>query len=122
MDSQANSPEVALGDMINTTLLVTETDADQAVDQDTEETLEPNCRVIIHNDDVTPFEFVIMILQRVFKLDLVEAERITFVAHTSGLANVATLPCPEAYKRVGKAHFAAALDGYPLMFTVEPET
>jgi ATP-dependent Clp protease adaptor protein ClpS len=70
---------------------------------------------------VTPYEFVIVILQRVFQLDLLDAERITFIAHTSGMAHVTTLPCPEAYKRVGKAHFAASLDGYPLMFTVEPE-
>jgi ATP-dependent Clp protease adaptor protein ClpS len=105
--------------MMATTLLVTETGTEQELEQ--EEALEPTCRVIIHNDDVTPYEFVIGILQRVFQLDLVEAERITFLAHTSGLAHVVTLPCPEAHRRVGKAHFAAALDGYPLMFTVEHE-
>jgi ATP-dependent Clp protease adapter protein ClpS len=43
------------------------------------------------------------------------------VAHTSGIAYVATLPLKEAQKRVGKAHFAASLEGYPLMFTIEPE-
>lgn len=102
-------------------LQLTEADTEQDLDQQLEDALEPNCRVIIHNDDVTPYEFVIMILQRIFQLDLVEAERITFVAHTSGLAHVVTLPCPEANKRVGKAHFAASLDGYPLMFTVETE-
>ncbi len=85
------------------------------------EALEPNYKVFIHNDDVTPYDFVIMILQRIFQLTSLEAERITYIAHTSGLAHVTTLPCPEAYKRVGKAHFAASLDGYPLMFTVEAE-
>ena len=27
----------------------------------------------------------------------------------------------EAEKRVGRAHFAASLEGYPLTFTIEPE-
>jgi ATP-dependent Clp protease adaptor protein ClpS len=101
--------------------LVTEADTEQDLEKKLEDTLEPNCRVIIHNDDVTPYEFVIMILLRVFQLQSIEAERVTFIAHTSGVAYVTTLPCPEANKRVGKAHFAASLEGYPLMFTVESE-
>ena len=100
---------------------VSEADTERVLEKILEEALEPNCRVIIHNDDVTPFDFVIMILLRVFQLTSIEAERITFIAHTSGIAHVTTLPCPEAYKRVGKAHFAASLEGYPLMFTIEPE-
>ncbi|UCC52056.1 MAG: ATP-dependent Clp protease adaptor ClpS [Anaerolineaceae bacterium] len=102
-------------------LQITEEDTEQELDTPLEEALEPNCRVFIHNDDVTPFDFVIIILQRIFQLKSLEAEHVAFVAHTSGLAYVATLPCPEAHKRVGKAHFAASLEGYPLMFTVEPE-
>ncbi len=102
-------------------LQITEADTEQDLEKDLEDALEPNCRVLIHNDDVTPYEFVLIILQRIFQLALLDAEQITFVAHTSGIAYVTTLPCPEAYKRVGKAHFAASLDGYPLMFTVEPE-
>ena len=50
-----------------------------------------------------------------------EAEHVAYVAHTSGIAYVATLPLNEAQKRVGKAHFAATLEGYPLMFSIEPE-
>jgi ATP-dependent Clp protease adaptor protein ClpS len=102
-------------------LQINEEDTEQELDTHLEEALEPNCRVFIHNDDVTPFDFVIIILQRIFQLKSLEAEHVAFVAHTSGLAYVATLPCPEAHKRVGKAHFAASLEGYPLMFTVEPE-
>jgi ATP-dependent Clp protease adaptor protein ClpS len=90
-------------------------------DVEQEEALEPLYRVIIHNDDVTPFEFVIIILQRVFQLASMEAEHVTYVAHTQGVAHVITLPLKEAQIRVGKAHFAASLEGYPLMFTIEPE-
>ena len=107
--------------MVRVLQLVTETGTARELENKLEDALEPNCRVIIHNDEATPYEFVIMILERVFQLNAFEAERITFTAHTSGIAYVTSLPCPEAYKRVGKAHFAASLEGYPLMFTVEPE-
>jgi ATP-dependent Clp protease adaptor protein ClpS len=93
------------------------------IEEDTEqdEALEPLYRVIIHNDDITPYDFVILILQKIFQLKPLEAEHVTFIAHTSGLAYVTTLPLTEAQKRVGKAHFAANLEGYPLTFTIEPE-
>ncbi|MBE2202236.1 MAG: ATP-dependent Clp protease adaptor ClpS [Anaerolinea sp.] len=86
-----------------------------------ESALEPPFKIIIHNDDVTPYDFVVIILQKVFERTPLEAEHITFVAHTNGMAYVATYPQTEAQKRVGKAHFAASLEGYPLMFTIEPE-
>ncbi len=102
-------------------LQITEEETEQELDTNLEQDLEPSCRVLIHNDDVTPFDFVIAILQRIFQLTTPDAEYAAYVAHTSGLAYVATLPCPEAHKRVGKAHFAASLEGYPLMFSVEVE-
>jgi ATP-dependent Clp protease adaptor protein ClpS len=87
----------------------------------TEDVLEPMYRVLIHNDEVTPMEFVVMILQRIFELLPLQAEHVMFVAHYTGMAYVCTLPFSEAQKRVGKAHFAAQLEGYPLLFTIEPE-
>lgn len=86
-----------------------------------EDMLEPPWNVFIHNDEVTPYDFVILILQKIFRLNPLEAEHVTFVAHTQGVAYVQTLPQNEAQKRVGKAHFAASLEGYPLTFTIEPE-
>lgn len=102
-------------------LQLTEGETEQELDTNLEDELEPNCRVLVHNDDITPFDFVIIILQRIFQLTSVEAEHVAYVAHTTGLAYVTSLPCPEAHKRVGKAHFAASLEGYPLMFSVEVE-
>jgi ATP-dependent Clp protease adaptor protein ClpS len=86
-----------------------------------EEALEPLYRVLIHNDDITPFEFVIIVLKRFFQLDGPTAELVTFAAHTAGIAYVTTLPLGEAKKRVSKARFAASLEGYPLSFSLEPE-
>lgn len=93
------------------------------IEQDIEQELafEPPYKVFVHNDDVTPFDFVLVILQRIFELNPMEAEHVTYIAHTTGIAYVTTLPKTEAEKRVGKAHFAASLEGYPLTFTIEPE-
>jgi len=98
-----------------------ETDTGRETGTDFAEAIEPRAKVFVHNDDVTPFDFVIIALQRFFDLTLMVAEQVTYIAHVSGLAYVATLPKSEAEKRVGRAHFAASLEGYPLTFTIEPE-
>lgn len=82
---------------------------------------EPPYRVLVHNDDVTPYDFVVAVLIRIFGLTPIIAEHITYLAHRKGVALVVVLPKTEAERRVGKAHFAARLEGYPLTFTVEPE-
>ncbi|MEI6291823.1 MAG: ATP-dependent Clp protease adaptor ClpS [Chloroflexota bacterium] len=83
--------------------------------------LEPLYRVIIHNDDVTPMDFVILTLQRFFQVQGTRAEEIMYTAHFKGSAYVQTLPKTEAQNRISRAHFAAALEGFPLHFSMEPE-
>lgn len=92
---------------------------DEDLEQETQ--LEPPYKVIIHNDDITTFEFVIRILQTIFELNIMVAEQIAWQTHTKGGAYVATYPRPEAERRVAKAHFAAQLENFPLRFTIEPE-
>ena len=47
--------------------------------------LEPLFRVLIHNDAVTPYDYVIAVLATVFNLSQELAEHITWVAHTTGI-------------------------------------
>ena len=82
---------------------------------------EPLYRVIIHNDDVTPMDFVVHVLQRIFLLGHAESYDVMLQAHFTGLAYVQTLPKSEAERRINRAHFAAGLEGYPLHFSMEPE-
>lgn len=96
-------------------------DIEEALEQEQETDLEPPFKVIIHNDDVTTFEFVIRILQTIFDHNVMTAEQIAWRTHTTGAAYVGTYPKSEAEKRVGKAHFAAMLEGFPLRFTIEPD-
>ncbi len=83
--------------------------------------LEPLYRIIIHNDDVTPMDFVVNVLERIFFISAPDAVKIMYTAHYRGTAYVQTLPKAEAQARIGKAHFAAGLEGFPLHFSMEPE-
>jgi ATP-dependent Clp protease adaptor protein ClpS len=90
-------------------------------EQQQETAYEPLFRVIIHNDDVTPMDFVVHVLRNIFMLLLPDAVEIMYTAHYHGEAVVQILPRSEAEKRINKAHFAAGLEGYPLHFSMEPE-
>ena len=102
-------------------MIRTQTNPEIEITPDEETELEPLYRVIIHNDDVTPMDFVVNVLTNIFFILQPDAVEIMLTAHYSGLAYVQTLPKSEAEKRVNKAHFAAGLEGYPLHFSIEPE-
>lgn len=107
-----NSP-MALPDL--EPLIEIEEDTDE--EEETEE--EPFYRVLIHNDDVTPMDFVVTVLRRIFELSAPDAVRVMYTAHHSGIAVVQIVPKSIAEKRIARAQFAAGMDGYPLKFTME---
>ena len=84
--------------------------------------LERPYRVIIENDDVTPMEFVVLVLLSIFDLDMQRAEAVTLEAHYKGQAYVVSLPFEDAQQRVYQAHSVARAAGYPLSFYLEPDT
>jgi ATP-dependent Clp protease adaptor protein ClpS len=89
--------------------------------EETETDLEPLFKVVIHNDEVTPMDFVVHILKTIFYLANDKAADIMLTAHVYGSAYVQTLAKSEAQRRIDKAHAEALNAGYPLKFTVEPE-
>lgn len=78
-------------------------------------------KVIIHNDDVTPFEYVIFILEHVFVLSSEMAEHVTWMAHTNGEAVVVIRPRNEAERLIMAARGRSRIDGFPLTFSLEQE-
>lgn len=96
-------------------------DIERDVEQDQQIFVEPPWRVLIHNDDVTTFEFVERMLQTIFKLSREIAEHIAWITHIHGIALVCVRPRSEAERLVGQAIFAARLEGFPLMLTCEPD-
>ena len=81
----------------------------------------PLYRVVIHNDDVTPMDFVVRVLLTVFLLSAPGAVQVMYTAHYHGSACVCSLPKSEAERRVAQAHMMATIAGYPLKFTIEVE-
>jgi ATP-dependent Clp protease adaptor protein ClpS len=83
--------------------------------------LEPMYWVIINNDDITPMDFVLHILRSIFHINGPSAVHIMFTAHYNGSAYVQCLPMTEAQNRINRSHFAAAIEGFPLHFSMEQE-
>ena len=94
---------------------------EEAVEARSETRLAPLYRVLIHNDDVTPMDFVVRVLQEIFKLDFFRAWRVMLEAHQSGVAHVVTEPLERAEFHVDQARSLARPRGYPLSFSIEPE-
>ena len=84
--------------------------------------LSPLYRVLIHNDDVTPADFVVHVLAEVFRLDRDLAMDIMMEAHTKGLAHVVTEPLERAEFHVDQCRSLSRARHFPLTFTIEPET
>ena len=103
-----------------------EVEHDQDLEQDLGFTVAPSlgerAKILLHNDDVTPWDFVVAVLRAVFFFSSPEAERITATAHFNGVAFVIALPLEEAKYRVGKAHNMARAANYPLTLSIEIES
>ena len=82
--------------------------------------LAPRFRVLIHNDDQTPMDFVVVILTGVFGRPQLDAQRIMLEAHHGGVALVAVYSFEQAEYRVGRAHSLARTRKWPLTFSIEP--
>ena len=59
--------------------------------------------VVFHNDDVTPMDFVVDILRRIFQKDPQEAERLMLKVHNEGRAVVGTYSLDIAASKASKA-------------------
>ncbi|MBV7339402.1 ATP-dependent Clp protease adaptor ClpS [Chloroflexi bacterium TSY] len=82
---------------------------------------EPMWRVLLHNDNVTPMEYVLLILEHLFFLSSELAEHVMWTAHTEGTAVVVLRPRNEADRLIKAAHGRARMDGFPLTFSMEPD-
>ena len=78
-------------------------------------------KVILFNDDFTPREFVVKILQGEFRLSEDQAYRAMMTAHRKGACVVSVYPRDVAETKAARATEAGAAKGYPLRFGTEPE-
>lgn len=78
-------------------------------------------QVIIHNDDFTTMEFVVMVLKEVFFLSEENAQALMLQVHHSNKAVVGVYTYDIAVSKAQKATAMARENGFPLRITVEPE-
>ena len=78
-------------------------------------------KVIFHNDDYTPFNFVVEILYRIYEKTPEEALEITSLVHEtgSGVAGIYTKEIAE--EKVMETENIVLLSGYPLVVTYEED-
>ena len=90
------------------------------VERKTQRTKPPSLfQVVLLNDDYTPMEFVVMVLQQFFQHDLETATMIMLKIHHEGRGVCGVYPKDIAATKVELVLAAARRDGHPLQCILE---
>lgn len=76
-------------------------------------------QVVLHNDDYTPMEFVVMVLQEFFLRDIETATQIMLKIHHEGRGVCGVYTKDVAATKVELVLAAAKRSGHPLQCTME---
>ena len=88
--------------------------------KDRSEVREPSLyKVLLHNDDYTSMEFVIAILERIFKKNTTEASKIMLSVHQDGVGIAGVYTREICETKVSLVHDLARQSEYPLRCTME---
>ena len=78
-------------------------------------------RVLLHNDDYTPMDFVVRLLQTVFRRSEEESTAIMLHVHNKGVGVAGVYTHEIAETKVAQVHMLARQNDCPLMASMEPE-
>ncbi len=88
--------------------------------KDRSEVREPSLyKVLLHNDDYTSMEFVIAILERIFKKNTTEASKIMLSVHQEGVGTAGVYTREICETKVNLVHDLARQSEFPLRCTME---
>ncbi|MEJ2763194.1 ATP-dependent Clp protease adapter ClpS [Photobacterium sp. MCCC 1A19761] len=76
-------------------------------------------KVILNNDDYTPMDFVIEVLQKFFSMDLEKATQLMLTVHYEGKAICGTFTAEVAETKVAQVMMYAREHEHPLLCTME---
>jgi len=79
----------------------------------------PLYKVILLNDDYTPMEFVVHVLERFFGMNREKATQVMLAVHTTGSAVCGIFPRDVAETKSEQVNQCAQENNHPLMSTVE---
>ena len=77
-------------------------------------------KVLLHNDNYTSMEFVVLILEQVFHRSETEAQRIMMEVHRGGIGVAGIYTKEVAETKVAVVQALARQHEFPLKCTVEP--
>ena len=94
-----------------------------AVEKETREKIDkPRMwKILLHNDNYTTMDFVVLVLVSVFHKKQTEAIRIMLDVHRKGVGVVGSYTYAVAETKVARVAAMAREAEYPLMCTMEPE-
>jgi ATP-dependent Clp protease adaptor protein ClpS len=81
----------------------------------------PKYKVLLYNDDYTPMEFVVQILEELFGKSPAAATQIMLAIHRGGIGVAGVYVLEIAETKVSAVHRAAEERGYPLRSGIEKE-
>lgn len=109
MNSEINVPEV-----------VKKKDTDLMVQEAKPKLKQPNMyQIIMHNDDFTPMEFVVAVLESFFNMDRTKATRIMYEVHMTGKAACGIFSKDVAETKVDQITDYARSHEHPLLCSIE---
>ena len=76
-------------------------------------------KVLMLNDDYTPMEFVVLVLQRVFRMSMEDATRVMLHVHQRGVGVCGIFPYEVAESKVSQVIDFARQNQHPLQCTLE---
>ncbi|MFO8023590.1 ATP-dependent Clp protease adapter ClpS [Thiohalophilus sp.] len=81
----------------------------------------PMYKVVLINDDYTPMEFVVHVLQAFFGMDREKATHIMLNVHTKGKGICGIYPRDVAETKVAQVNDYSRQNEHPLLCTLEPD-
>jgi len=78
-------------------------------------------KVVLHNDDYTPMDFVVDVLRRYFRMDEEKATQIMLDVHYKGKAICGLFTRDIAETKVEQVNLYARENGHPLLCTMEQD-
>lgn len=94
--------------------------SDQTITKDDVEIDKPRMfKVILHNDDYTPMDFVVSVLVTIFHKNHAESTQIMLNVHNKGKGICGVYTFGIAETKVHQVHEIAGQNGYPLKASLE---
>jgi ATP-dependent Clp protease adaptor protein ClpS len=82
----------------------------------------PRYQVVLVNDDYTPMDFVVYVLQQFFTMDLEAATRVMLAVHTHGKGICGVFPRDIAETKAAQVNRYARENEHPLLCEIEQAT